>query len=83
MSFDVHLFDKLSPGLHHSVTVKTDAGKPRATVRANGAELATIVERLDTELWKVRFLLPKDAKGELELEVAAGTHRTVEKKPIG
>ena len=83
MGFDIHWFDKACPGMNHSVSIKTEAGKPTARVRTGGRELATTVERLDSDLWKVRFLLPKDAKGELELELAAGPHRTTEKKTIG
>jgi hypothetical protein len=82
MGLDVHLMDKLCPGLYHSVTVTTDAGKPRAKVMLSGKELAPIVERLDTDIWKVRFLLPIDARGEVEITIEAGSHRTAEKRPV-
>lgn len=84
MGFAVHFGDKLIPGMQHAVGVATDVGKPHAKVRVvGGPELATHVERLDLALWKVRFTLPKDAKGELEVEVTSGPHKATEKKTIG
>ena len=35
------------------------------------------------QLWKVRFVLPKDASGELEVSLQAGADQAQEKKAIG
>lgn len=82
MGLTVHFGDKLVPGLNNTVTIHTKA-KPEVKVRAGSSEIPHVLMRLDTELWKVRFLLPKDAKGELELALKAGPDSATEKKAIG
>jgi hypothetical protein len=83
MALDVHFGDKLLPGLYESVGVKTGA-KPSVKLRyAGGSDIPHVLTRLDTDLWKVRFKLPQEAKGEVEIEVKAGSDSKVEKKAIG
>ncbi len=81
MPLDVHFGDKLVPGLNNAVTVRTK-NKVEAHVRLASKEIPAVVTRLDTEIWKVRFLLPKDAKGELELDLRAGPETAKEKRAI-
>jgi hypothetical protein len=78
----IHFGDKLVPGLNNSVGIQT-ASKPEVTVRLGGKDLKFVLTRLDTELWKVRFLLPKDAAGEVEISTRAGSETAKEKKAVG
>jgi hypothetical protein len=78
----IHLGDKLVPGLYNSVGITT-ASKPAVQVRLAGKDLPFVLTRLDTEMWKVRFLLPKDASGELEVALQAGAEQAKEKKAVG
>jgi hypothetical protein len=83
MALDLHFGDKLIPGLQVAVGIKTKE-KPSVKLRyAGGAEIQHVLTRLDTDLWKVRFKLPQDAKGEVELDVRAGADSKTEKKAIG
>ena len=88
MGLDVHFGDKLVPGVNNTITIRTDA-KPGSTVRPEvkvktpAGDLAFNLTRLDTTIWKVRFLLPKEAKGELELAIKSGSESKTEKKAIG
>ncbi len=82
MGVDVHFGDKLVPGMNHAIGIRTNA-KPEVTLKATSGAVPFVLTRLDTEIWKVRFLLPKDAKGELELSVRAGGESKSEKKAIG
>jgi hypothetical protein len=79
----IHFGDKVVPGLQNSVTIRTKT-KPEAKVLfwGTGGPLKFILTRLDAELWKVRFLLPKDAKGEVEVSVKAGSESGSLKKAI-
>lgn len=82
MVFSVHYYDKACPGLHHSVSVDSDV-KPAIKAKVGPTALPVLIERLDTIRWKGRFLLPKEAKGELEVEVTAGSNKSADKKAIG
>jgi hypothetical protein len=83
MALELHFGDKLLPGLFESVGVKTEV-KPAVKVRfAGGSEIPHVLTRLDTTLWKIRFKLAQDAKGEVEVEVKAGNDSKTEKKAIG
>jgi len=83
MALDIHFGDKLVPGLEQSVGIRTK-DTPTTKVRYfGGSDIQHILTRQDTEIWKVRFKLPLDAKGDVELEVRAGTESKVEKKAIG
>ena len=83
MTLDVHFGDKLVPGLNVAIGIKTK-DKPSVKLRyAGGSEIPYNLTRLDTELWKVRFKLPQDAKGEVEVDVRAGADAKTEKKAIG
>ena len=80
---DVHFGDKLIPGLQVSIGIKTK-DKPAVKLRyAGGSDIPHNLTRLDTQLWKVRFKLPQEAKGEVELDVKAGADSKTEKKAIG
>ena len=83
MAIDVHFGDKLIPGLTIAIGIKTK-DKPAVKLRYfGGGEIQHALTRLDTELWKVRFKLPQDAKGEVEIDVKAGADSKTEKKAIG
>ena len=47
------------------------------------AEIPHVLTRMDTEIWKVRFKLPQESKGEVEIDVKAGADSKTEKKAIG
>ena len=70
------------PGLQTSVGV-TSSQKPAVQLRCGGKDLPFVLTRLDAALWKVRFLLPKDATGDVELALQAGADQAKEKKAIG
>jgi len=83
MALDLHFGDKLIPGLQIAVGIRTKE-KPAVKLRYfGGSDIPHTLTRLDTELWKVRFKLPQDAKGEVELDVKAGADSKTEKKAIG
>lgn len=82
MVLKIHFGDKLLPGLQTSVGIATEA-KPDVQVNLAGKALPFVLTRLDTELWKVRFQLPKDATGEVELSAKAGSDFAKEKKAVG
>lgn len=83
MSVDVHFGDKLVPGLNVSIGIKT-LEKPAVKLRFfGGPDIPHVLTRLDTDLWKVRFKLPQDAKGDVEIDVKAGADSKTEKKAIG
>jgi hypothetical protein len=88
MAIDVHFGDKLIPGLQIAIGIRTK-DKPTVKLRClrsdggGAADLPHNLTRLDTELWKVRFKLPQEAKGEVELDVKAGADSKTEKKAIG
>ena len=83
MALDVHFGDKLLAGLNVSIGIKTNA-KPQVKLRFfGGTDIPHTLTRLDTELWKVRFKLPQDAKGDVEINVTAGSESKSEKKAIG
>ncbi|HZV00445.1 MAG TPA: hypothetical protein VFF73_27275 [Planctomycetota bacterium] len=83
MALDIHFGDKLIPGLENSVGIRTK-DKPTVRVRQfGGSELKSVLTRMDTEIWKVRFKLPLDAKGEVEVDARAGSDSKTEKKAIG
>jgi hypothetical protein len=87
MAIDLHFGDKLLPGFQASVGIKTkekpSAVKLRLSDGGRTSEIQHVLMRLDTDLWKVRFKLPQDAKGEVELDVKAGADSKTEKKAIG
>jgi hypothetical protein len=83
MAIDVHFGDKLIPGLQVSIGIRTK-DKPAVKLRYfGGADIKHVLTRLDTELWKVRFQLPPDSKGDVEIDVKAGADSKTEKKAIG
>ena len=82
MGLDVHFGDKLVAGVNNTITIKTET-RPDVKVKTPSGDLKFALARLDTTLWKVRFLLPKDSKGELELAIKAGSESKTEKKAIG
>lgn len=83
MAIDVHFGDKLIPGLQVSIGIKTK-DKPSVKLRYfGGPDIHHSLTRLDTELWKVRFKLPLDSKGDVEIDVKAGSDSKTEKKAIG
>jgi hypothetical protein len=89
MALDLHFGDKLLPGFQIAVGVKTN-DKPAVKLRyAGGSEIPFTLTRMgndretSVETWKVRFKLPLDAKGEVEIDVKAGADSKTEKKAIG
>ncbi len=82
MALLIHFGDKLVPGLQNSVGIKT-AAKPEVKVSLSGKDIPFVLTRLDSELWKVRFKLPKDATGEVEVSTKAGADQAKEKKAVG
>ncbi len=83
MAIDLHFGDKLIPGLQIAIGVRTK-DKPAVKLRyAGGADIPHVLTRMDTEIWKVRFKLPQDSKGEVEIDVKAGADSKTEKKAIG
>lgn len=82
VALKIHFGDKLLPGLYNTVGVATEA-QPQVQVQIAGRTLPFVLTRLDTELWKVRFQLPKDASGEVELSAKVGADFAKEKKAVG
>jgi hypothetical protein len=82
MALNIHFGDKLVAGLQNSVGIKTTE-KPEVHVRLGGKDVPFVLTRLDTDLWKARFLLPKDAVGDVEVSLRAGSEQANEKKAIG
>ena len=82
MSLSVNFGDKLPSGVHTSITIITPDGPPTAEVKHDGRPLEARLRKLDTDKWKLRFLIPSGVTGELAFRITAGSSVFSESKSI-
>jgi hypothetical protein len=83
MAITINYPDKVLAGVWQSYTVTSDGGAPDGEVLLDGAPLAKRILPMRPPVWKVTFLLPKDAAGKsLTIRLRDGISQVEESKKV-
>ena len=88
MGLSINLGDKFSAGNHISVTVITrtceSKGTPDAAVKyVDGDNIDHVIKLIDDDKYKLRFFIPEDAKGKVQVSLKLGSDSFDEEVAIG